>query len=71
MEYAPEYKLVPRRPSVDLIANLPATNTLDVSNTTYTKVELEAEPIALEQNSSRLQEIWDSIRSKLSSLREG
>ncbi len=71
MEYAPEYKLVPRRPSVDLIENLPATNTLDVAYNTSTEVKLEAEPIALEQNSSRLRKIWDSIRSKLSSLREG
>lgn len=63
MEYAPEYKLVPRRPDVDLIGELPCKDLSGLcTDSTAVSIASEYEPSQLPQ--SRLEIIWQSFKRK-------
>lgn len=62
MEYAPEYKLVPRRPSVDLVDALPSRDPSDVNTVNTSKVILETEPGTGESDIPFLTKVWRKIK---------
>jgi len=64
MEYAPEYKLVPRRPDVDLVGEMPCKNLSDVCTDTSLEVTLASDRKSEELPKSRLEQIWESIKEK-------
>jgi len=72
MEYAPEYKLVPRRPSVKLLNTLPHRSTfksvdsLEEKKTETAEVELETEPcigecLDVDEPKSTFAKFWEVI----------
>jgi len=71
MEYAPEYKLVPRRPDVDLIESLPIRNTSMDHETEMASIEISAANKQDLEASSFLSKFWNTLKRRITFIDEG
>lgn len=61
MEFAPEYKLVPRRPNVHLLASLPTKYTSIDNTTDVASVEISESHRMMSRSKSILNRVWNAV----------